>query len=75
MANPYTNVTQTFGPATDPMQGGKVVMGTTVSFVVPAANNAYASVFFPGTPTVEQVDEELSQQAARMISIAGLGRT
>jgi hypothetical protein len=75
MDNPYTNVTQTYGPAQDPAQGNKIVMGTTVSFVVPAANNAYDSVFFVGKPTVEQVDEELSKQSARMIAIAGLGNT
>lgn len=73
MSKPYTIVTQNQQVAPDPLQGGKLVMGYNISFVVPAANNATGSVFFPGTPTADQVDEALSQDAARMLAINGLG--
>lgn len=73
MAKAYTVTGQTQGPAPDPQRGGQIVQGYTISFIVPAANNATGAIFFPGTPTADQVDEAISEDAARMIAINGLG--
>lgn len=75
MAKPYTVTGQTQGPAPDPSKGGQIVQGYTVSFIVPEANNAFGSLFFPGSPTPEQVNEAISEDAARILAINGLGST